>query len=273
MKKLFATKFDKRTTVMIAAVMAGSMAFVSGCGAADKTAEVQSDEAIIQEESSLTKESSMQAQTEMETQTTAETETQTTAETQMQTDVETQTEAETQTELQKAEAETEKESEAHSEKQAEAETESAPQEQTSEVQKAAPAAEGSVSASDFAAIVKGITIPLKGDMSAYTPQLGEPDEFGSARSCVEAGDDKVYTYGGVVIYTYITNGIDVISLIEITGSEALPSEIHIGSTKADVIAAYGSAYTEEGTELLYELGDMTIGLQMSGDTVSFIEIF
>ena len=67
-------------------------------------------------------------------------------------------------------------------------------------------------------------------MSAYTAQLGEPDAYGAAKSCTEAGDDKVYTYGGVTIYTYITNGVDVISLIEITGGEALPSGIHIGRT-------------------------------------------
>ena len=170
-------------------------------------------------------------------------------------------------------SEAEKEPETVKESEAKTEAESKPQEQAPVVEEAVPAAEGSVSANDFAVIVKGITIPLKGDMSAYTAQLGEPDAYGSAKSCTEAGDDKVYTYGGAVIYTYITNGVDVISLIEITGGESLPSGIHIGSTKADVIAAYGSSYTEEGAELLYEMGGKTIGLQMSGDAVAFIEVF
>lgn len=133
--------------------------------------------------------------------------------------------------------------------------------------------EGSVSESDFAIIVKGVTIPLRGDMRNYTASLGDPDDFASARSCTEAGEDKVYTYGGAVIYTYITNGADIISLIEITGSETLVSGIHIGSTKEEVIMAFGSAYTEEGSEWLYEMGNKTIGLEMSGDKVSFIELF
>lgn len=135
------------------------------------------------------------------------------------------------------------------------------------------ALERSVSDSDYAVIVKGVTIPLRGDMRNYTASLGDPDDFASAKSCTEAGEDKVYTYGGAVIYTYITNGADVISLIEITGSETLVSGIHIGSTKEEVIAAFGSAYSEQGSEWLYEMGNKTIGLEMSGDKVSFIELF
>ena len=133
--------------------------------------------------------------------------------------------------------------------------------------------EGSVSESDYAVIVKGVTIPVRGDMRNYMASLGDPNDFASAKSCTEAGEDKVYTYGGVVIYTYITNGADIISLIEITGSETLVSGIHIGSTKEEVIAAFGSAYTEQGSEWLYEMGNKTIGLEMSGDKVSFIELF
>lgn len=58
-----------------------------------------------------------------------------------------------------------------------------------------------------------------------------------------------------------------------TGGEALPSGIHIGSTKDEVIAAYGSNYTEDGTELLYQIGNKTIGLQMTNEKVSFMELF
>lgn len=110
-------------------------------------------------------------------------------------------------------------------------------------------------------------------MRNYVGLLGDPDDFASAKSCTEAGEDKVYTYGGAVIYTYITNGADIISLIEVTGGEALPSGIHIGSTKDEVIAAYGSNYTEDGTELLYQIGNKTIGLQMTNEKVSFMELF
>lgn len=266
-------KINRKTMWMAAAAMAGSMAVMSGCGTADQPAADQPESVVIQKESSAAVPEStagepQSTQTEIETESVTETEIETEIET--ETDTEAAAQTETQTESEK---ETETKAEVSPESQVEAEAESKPQEQAPEVQEAAPAVEGSVSDSDFAAVVKGVIIPLKGDMAAYTAQLGEPDAYGSAKSCTEAGDDKVYTYGGVVIYTYITNGVDVISLIELTGSESLPSGIHVGSTKADVVAAYGSAYTEEGTELLYEMGGKTIGLQMSGDTVSFIEMF
>lgn len=257
-------KLNKRTTVVIAAVLAGNMALLSGCGESTRPAADDASMPTIQEAGSTDEsvsviEQTQSTETKTEVETTAETEISTVVETETGTAAETGTVVETET----------KEEESGTEIQ----TESKPQEQTQSARETAPVAEGSVSDSDFAVVVRGVTIPIKGDMSAYTSALGEPDEFGSARSCVEDGDDKVYTYGGTVIYTYITNGIDVISLIEITGGESLPSGIHIGSTRAEVIAAYGSAYTEEGTELLYEMGDKTIGLQMSGDTISFIELF
>ena len=133
-----------------------------------------------------------------------------------------------------------------------------------------PATEGSV---DYMVSVRGTAVVLQEDMRDFVSALGEPDGYSAAKSCVEAGEDKIYVYGGITIYTYVTDGADRITLIEITGSESLPSGIHIGSTKADVIAAYGSDYTEEGTELLYETDGKTLGLQMEGDTVSFMELF
>lgn len=132
---------------------------------------------------------------------------------------------------------------------------------------------GSVSEADYGVSVRGTVIPLHGDMRVYIDALGEPDGYSAARSCVEAGEDKIYTYGGIAVYTYVTNGADRITLIEITGSEALMSGIHIGSTRAEVIEAYGDGFTEEAGELLYEMGGKTIGLLLENGKVSFIELF
>lgn len=245
---------------MMSVILIGSIMVMSGCGASNESTENITQEQTVQDENSA----SVTAGISEETQST-KTEIQSEYET--ETDVEKETETETEAET---ETETEAEIETQSEDQTETKTETVikPEEQSSAVQDAA-----SISESDYAVIVKGVKIPLNGDMRDYTALLGEPDEFGSARSCTEAGDDKVYTYGGTVIYTYITNGADIISLIEIEGSESLTSGIHIGSTKAEVIAAYGSSYKEDGSELLYELGNKTLGIQMNGETVSFIELF
>ncbi len=253
---------NNRKSLVIAAILAGSIAAMSGCGASDKptskiTSEVTSEPVI---ETQSVQETETQTEIETSSELSSETETQT------ETQTETETQIETQTETEKTkETETVSQPEAPSETQVTPESEAEPE--------PVAAAEGSVSEGDYAVVVKGALIPLGGDMRNYVGTLGDPDEFGSAKSCTEAGEDKVYTYGGTVIYTYITNGSDIISLIEVTGGEVLPSGIHIGSTKDEVIAAYGRNYTEEGSELLYELGGKTIGLQMTNDKVSFMELF
>ena len=253
---------NNRKSLVIAAILAGSIAAMSGCGASDKpsskiTSEVTSEPVI---ETQSVQETETQTEIETSSELSSETETQT------ETQTETETQIETQTETEKTkETETVSQPEAPSETQVTPESEAEPE--------PVAAAEGSVSEGDYAVVVKGALIPLGGDMRNYVGTLGDPDEFGSAKSCTEAGEDKVYTYGGTVIYTYITNGADIISLIEVTGGEVLPSGIHIGSTKDEVIAAYGRNYTEEGSELLYELGGKTIGLQMTNDKVSFMELF
>ncbi|MDE7267757.1 MAG: hypothetical protein K2N89_09875 [Lachnospiraceae bacterium] len=245
-------KFRKKISFTVSVMLIGSMILLSGCKASDgPTSEIEAlpDEKVVE----------VVAATDTQP---AEPETKDEKQDKLETEIKTETKAEP------AEEET---------VQTKPEPENEPDQKET-----VPAAgedvasfvsEGSVSDSDYAVIVKGVTIPLRGDMRNYTASLGDPDDFASAKSCTEAGEDKVYTYGGAVIYTYITNGADVISLIEITGSETLVSGIHIGSTKEEVIVAFGSAYTEQGSEWLYEMGNKTIGLEMSGDKVSFIELF
>ncbi|MDE7272532.1 MAG: hypothetical protein K2N95_05640 [Lachnospiraceae bacterium] len=211
-----------------------------------------------------------------ETQTGTETEAVIQADTRNEEEAAPETETHLQTKSQKAEDELEepKMDKSETESEMQSETTAAPKTEmqfNTETQQFAT--EGLVSVSDYMVSVRGTAVALQGDMRDYVPALGEPDEYSAAKSCVEAGEDKIYIYGGVTIYTYVTSGADRIAIIEITGHEALPSGIHIGSTKADVIAAYGSGYTEEGTELLYETDGKTLGLQMEGDTVSFIELF
>lgn len=241
-------KQNKKGLFIVSAIMAGSLMAMSGCGASGNSASVAESEPMVQASEAVPEESATETVhvPETVTQTETEAETETAIKTETETVPETKTETETEGE-QKAEPE-------------------------SSVQKA-PAAEGSVSAGDYSVTIGGLLIPLGDDMRNYAGLLSEPDAYSAARSCTEDGDDKVYTYGGTTIYTYITNGADIISLIEITGSEYLPSGIHVGSTKEEVIAAYGSAYIEEGTELLYEMGNKTIGLQMTDNKVSFIELF
>lgn len=142
-----------------------------------------------------------------------------------------------------------------------------------ETQPEAAQTKGTLTQGDIAVTVRGVAVTPGEIMENYINSLGEPDDLQGSPSCVEEGDDKTYIYGGVVIYTYRSNGTDLIHLIEITGTESLGKGIHIGDTKDAVIAAYGDSYTMEGNEMIYELNDKVIGLQITDGTVSFMELF
>ena len=132
---------------------------------------------------------------------------------------------------------------------------------------------GTLTEEAFQLEIKGTTISLGGDMIAYQQEIGEPDDYSAAKSCLGTGEDKSFTYGGVTIYTKPIDQMDKIFLIELTGEEALAGGIAVGSSKADVIAAYGEDYELEGTEFFYTMEEKTLGIDIQNDEVTFIEIF
>lgn len=137
-----------------------------------------------------------------------------------------------------------------------------------------PQDEGSsLTEEDFVVDINGVAVKLGDDMSTLESSLGEPDSYETAKSCMGAGEDKVYEFGGITIYTYPIDGVDVVSAIEFTGEETLAAGIGVGSTKDEVLTAYGSDCEQDEYSMTYELGDKTLGIELDGDSVSFIEIY
>lgn len=134
-------------------------------------------------------------------------------------------------------------------------------------------ARGTLLEEDLLIEIRGILITPGENMADYVEQLGEPDEYSAVPSCVEEGDDKVYIYGGIIVYTYRAEGKDRINLIEITGMENISQGIHIGSTQEEVLLAYGNSFVMNGDEMIYELNDKVLGIRVTDGKVSFIEIF
>lgn len=132
---------------------------------------------------------------------------------------------------------------------------------------------GALTEEDFVVDINGVAVKLGDDMSTLEPSLGEPDSYETAKSCMGAGEDKVYEFGGITIYTYPIDGVDVVSAIEFAGEETLAAGIGVGSTKDEVLAAYGSDCEQDEYGMTYELGDKTLGIELDGDSVSFIEIY
>lgn len=134
-------------------------------------------------------------------------------------------------------------------------------------------ADGKVGKDDFAVVVNGVEIKLGEDLSTYLKELGKPDELTQARSCNYDGDDKVYTYGDVILYTYTNGKQDILCSVELIGETPTLSGIKVGSTKQEVIKAYGNEYTDDSMYLVYEYTEnASIGFQMEKDVVTFIYI-
>lgn len=135
-------------------------------------------------------------------------------------------------------------------------------------------ADGKITKEDFAVVVNDIRIELGTDINEVIELIGEPDDYVQARSCLHDGDDKIYTYGGIVIYTYPEGKKDIVYIVEYTGEEKTPSGIGLGSTIADIEDAYGSDYVEDAFYTTYELDtDATISFQLENQEVIYIEFY
>ena len=118
---------------------------------------------------------------------------------------------------------------------------------------------------------KGVTLYVNENMADVLDALGEPDSYFESESCAFQGMAKVYNYGSVVINTYPENDADYILTIELKDDIVETEEgIVIGSTRDEVVAAYGEADQENSTSLSYVKGHCTLAFIMENEVVSAI---
>lgn len=112
---------------------------------------------------------------------------------------------------------------------------------------------------------------LLSDASEIIASLGTPSYSGGGAACLTNGhDDKIYQYDGLEIQCYIDGSTEYIFQINITGGDYETDKgIKIGSTRAEVEAAYGTG-TESGNMIVYSSGDNEMDIQYNGDTVASI---
>lgn len=135
-------------------------------------------------------------------------------------------------------------------------------------------ADGKITEDDFAVVVNDVVIKFGDDINTYLKQLGEPDDFSQARSCLHDGDDKIYVYGDLTLYTYPNGKKDILYIAEYNGETSTLSGIKIGSTKEDVIKAYGRSFVEDPIYMVYSLDELsTISIQIDNNKVIYIEIY
>ncbi len=91
-----------------------------------------------------------------------------------------------------------------------------------------------------------------------TALLGEPLDQQTAPSCVHEGDDIVYTYDGLEIATSPSPAGQYITSVTLTSDVYATAEgIYIGSTAAEMTAAYGETEAQFG-RYMYTNGSTTL---------------
>ena len=114
-------------------------------------------------------------------------------------------------------------------------------------------------------------ISIDQDMADVLAALGEAQSYFEAASCAFDGLDKTYTYPGFVITTRPEDTGDFVNSILLTDDSVTTAEgIYIGSTKDDVIAAYGESSGTEGV-MNYTRGNTTLNIILKDGVVASIE--
>lgn len=125
-------------------------------------------------------------------------------------------------------------------------------------------------AKGYVFVVQGTALPIDADISTVTDALGEPLSYYEAASCAFDGLDKIYTYAGFTVQTYPDS--DSIYMIVLKDDSVSTQEgISIGDTLEQVVAAYGSDYTEETGMIVYRKDGMKLSFIIQEDEVVSIE--
>lgn len=132
---------------------------------------------------------------------------------------------------------------------------------------AAPAAEAA-----YVFKTEKAEIAVGAEAAPILKALGTPKSTFEQDSCAYQGKDKVYSYDGFDICTYPVKGKDYISAVYLMdNTAATPEGLKIGSTKQDMINAYGSGYTEEFGVYRYTAGDTQLSIYTTNQVVDSIE--
>ncbi|SCW68228.1 hypothetical protein SAMN02910456_02571 [Ruminococcaceae bacterium YRB3002] len=121
--------------------------------------------------------------------------------------------------------------------------------------------------------VNGTKIRVNTDAKDVIAALGDDYIYFEAPSCAGIGMSKTYTYNNAafVINTVPVGNIDLISNVGIfLDTVTTPEGIFIGSSKDDVIAAYGQPTSDVGDTLVYEKNDTMLVISMNEGVVAGI---
>lgn len=131
---------------------------------------------------------------------------------------------------------------------------------------------GSNEKSKYIFVYNGVNVSVNDDMSALLEKLGEPKSYFEAASCAFDGLDKTYTYSGFVITTRPDGDKDYVNSILLTDDSVTTTKgIYIGSSREDVVAAYGESNGVVAAKLTYSDSGVSINFIIEDGKVISIE--
>lgn len=127
--------------------------------------------------------------------------------------------------------------------------------------------------------IDGVVYQTFGESAGLIAVMGEPVSFAEAASCLFEGTDKTYEFEDIVVYTITSEGVDLIDGIDlITSRFATRRGITVGSTKAEILAAYGEPDSAE-YDIVYSADPSqadsaaTLTFIMDGDVVAAVSMY
>lgn len=115
---------------------------------------------------------------------------------------------------------------------------------------------------------QGVTIPMNVDAAPIVEKPGKSVDYFEAASCAFQGLDKIYYYNGFELGTYPNGNKDYVSYVNLLDDSVTTDQgIYLGSNLDEVVAAFGSEYTAEGTSYVYRLGDTKLTFIIEENTV------
>lgn len=121
---------------------------------------------------------------------------------------------------------------------------------------------------------EGTKIQVGQEAAPVMSALGKENFFFEAESCAFEGKDRIYTYNGFELYTYNSGDTEYIfSILFIDDSRKTPEGIGLGSSFADVTAAYGENYEKNFEQYSYINGATRLSFLFEEDEVVSVEYY
>lgn len=125
----------------------------------------------------------------------------------------------------------------------------------------------------FGVTVNGKSFSLGDSVSVLVDLAGEPQSISEAGSCGDQGTLKKYTYSSMSVLILENDKGSTIDYISLSNDlVATDKGIRIGSSRSDVISAYGEPETDNGSNIQYTSDEFAIKFGIANDKVNAITL-